>query len=43
MKLILTPTYLVMNMYKVHQDAELLPTDVRNIAYTYSMTQFGTL
>lgn len=29
-KMILTPTYHVMNMYKVHQDALLLPTKVEN-------------
>jgi len=28
--MILTPTYHVMNMYKVHQDALLLPTKVEN-------------
>jgi alpha-N-arabinofuranosidase len=29
-KMILTPTYHVMNMYKVHQDALLLPTTIEN-------------
>ncbi|PCJ96514.1 MAG: alpha-N-arabinofuranosidase [Flavobacteriaceae bacterium] len=29
-KMILTPTYHVMNMYKVHQDALLLPTEITN-------------
>ena len=29
-KMILTPTYHVMNMYKVHQDALLLPTKIEN-------------
>jgi alpha-N-arabinofuranosidase len=34
-KLILTPTYHVMDMYKVHQDALLLPVEVQNIGYQY--------
>lgn len=29
-KMILTPTYHVMNMYKVHQDALLLPSEIEN-------------
>ncbi|SFZ92000.1 alpha-N-arabinofuranosidase [Flaviramulus basaltis] len=29
-KMILTPTYHVMNMYKVHQDATLLPSEINN-------------
>ncbi|WP_179004535.1 alpha-N-arabinofuranosidase [Winogradskyella forsetii] len=29
-KMLLTPTYHVMNMYKVHQDAELLSTEIEN-------------
>lgn len=32
-KMILTPTYHVMKMYNVHQDAELLPLDIKNILY----------
>ncbi len=32
-KMILTPTYHVMNMYKVHQDAQLLKTTVENVDY----------
>ena len=33
-KMILTPTYHVMNMYKVHQDALLLPSEiVNNVLY----------
>lgn len=32
-KMILTPTYHVMKMYNVHQDAELLPLDIQNVAY----------
>lgn len=31
-KMILTPTYHVMNMYKVHQDALLLPSEIMNNA-----------
>jgi len=34
-KMILTPTYHVMRMYKVHQDALLLPTDIENVDYTF--------
>jgi len=36
-KMILTPTYHVMRMYNVHQDATLLSTDVMNVAtYQYN-------
>lgn len=34
-RIILTPTYHVFNMYKVHQDAELLALDISNSDYTY--------
>lgn len=34
-KMLLTPTYHVMNMYKVHQDATLLPVAVSNADYAY--------
>jgi alpha-N-arabinofuranosidase len=34
-KMILTPTYHVFNMYKVHQDAELLSLDMQSPMYTY--------
>ena len=34
-KLILTPTYHVMEMYNVHQDAKLLPVSVQTNKYTY--------
>lgn len=34
-KMILTPTYHVFNMYKVHQDAELLALDIQSPKYTY--------
>lgn len=33
-KMILTPTYHVMKMYNVHQDALMLPVDIRNTDYT---------
>ena len=32
-QMILTPTYHVMNMYKVHQDATLVPAEVSNMTY----------
>lgn len=35
-KLILTPTYYVMKMYAVHQDAKLLPLDFESPEYTYN-------
>lgn len=34
-KMILTPTYHVMEMYNVHQDATLLPVTVSNTDYTF--------
>lgn len=34
-KMLLTPTYHVFDMYKVHQDAELLSVDFENIDYVY--------
>lgn len=34
-KMLLTPTYHVFDMYKVHQDAELLAVDFENIDYSY--------
>ena len=33
-KMVLTPTYHVFEMYKVHQDATLLPTDLQCVDYT---------
>ena len=33
--MILTPTYWVMRMFKVHQDAEYLPIDLQNLAYEF--------
>lgn len=34
-KMVLTPTYHVFNMYKVHQDAELLDTHIQECEYIY--------
>ena len=34
-KMLLTPTYHVMEMYNVHQDAQLLPLDVQTADYTF--------
>lgn len=33
-KMILTPTYHVMEMYKVHQDAQLVPLEIESASYT---------
>ena len=33
-KIILTPTYHVMEMYNVHQDAVMIPVSLENIFYT---------
>jgi alpha-N-arabinofuranosidase len=35
-KLVLTPTYHVMEMYNVHQDAKLLPLTVKNTEYKFN-------
>ena len=35
-KIILTPTYHVMEMYNVHQDAKLLPITVKSSTYTFN-------
>ena len=35
-KMLLTPTYHVMKMYSVHQDAQLLPTSFTSPAYSYN-------
>jgi len=40
-KMILTPTYHVFEMYKVHQGATLIPLDVTAPEYTYSGTSSG--
>ena len=42
-KLVLTPTYHVMKMYRVHQDAELLPSDIQNVAYSYDDEELDAL
>ena len=34
-KMLLTPTYHIFDMYKVHQDAELLDVQVKNTMYKY--------
>ena len=34
-KLLLTPTYHVMEMYNVHQDAKRIPLDVKTVNYVY--------
>lgn len=34
-KMILTPTYHVLEMYKVHQDAKMLPITINSANYTY--------
>lgn len=35
-KMLLTPTYHVFDMYKVHQDADLLSVDFENVEYSYN-------
>jgi alpha-N-arabinofuranosidase len=35
-KMILTPTYHVMQMYSIHQDAKLLPLTINSPSYTYN-------
>lgn len=35
-KMILTPTYHIMQMYSVHQDAQLLPLTINSPLYTYN-------
>lgn len=34
-KIILTPTYLVFEMYKIHQDATKLPLELQGPSYKY--------
>jgi alpha-L-arabinofuranosidase len=34
-KLVLTPTYHVFDMYQVHQDATLLPLDLKSVEYSF--------
>jgi alpha-N-arabinofuranosidase len=42
-KMILTPTYHVMKMYKVHQDAQLLPTTFENVDYSFGEEKISAL
>jgi alpha-N-arabinofuranosidase len=42
-KMILTPTYHVFEMYKVHQDATLLPIDLKCTDYTFGEGKLPTL
>jgi alpha-N-arabinofuranosidase len=42
-KMLLTPTYHVMKMYNVHQDATLLPVDFENTYYTHEGEQLPAL
>src|SRR5690606_11400908 len=35
-KMILTPTYHVMEMYKVHQDAKLIPVVLQSVDYRFN-------
>ena len=42
-KLLLTPTYHVMEMYNVHQDATLLPTELTSANYEYERVKVPAL
>lgn len=42
-KMLLTPTYYVMKMYSVHQDATLIPVDFTNADYTYKNEKLPAL
>lgn len=42
-KMILTPTYHVMKMYNVHQDATMLPIDLENITYSHNGEELPAL
>ncbi len=42
-KMILTPTYHVFEMYKVHQDATLLPTDLQYVDYVFCENKLPAL
>ena len=42
-RIVLTPTYHVFDMYKVHQDATLLPLDLRSDDYTYGGHSIASL
>ncbi|HVZ25741.1 MAG TPA: alpha-L-arabinofuranosidase C-terminal domain-containing protein [Sediminibacterium sp.] len=42
-KMLLTPTYHVMEMYSVHQDATLLPIQIKSAAYTLDGKQLDAI
>ncbi|MEQ9441426.1 MAG: alpha-L-arabinofuranosidase C-terminal domain-containing protein [Cyclobacteriaceae bacterium] len=42
-KMLLTPTYHVMKMYNVHQDATLLPIDLSNVTYEHNGEQLPAI
>ncbi|UZR98804.1 alpha-N-arabinofuranosidase [Chondrinema litorale] len=42
-KMLLTPTYHVMRMYKVHQDALMLPVDFKNVDYEFEAEKLPAL
>lgn len=42
-RMVLTPTYYVFKMYKVHQDATALPVDVDSPTYTFGSTSLPAL
>ncbi len=42
-KMVLTPTYHVFDLYKVHQDATLLPTDLKCEDYVYDDRKLASL
>lgn len=42
-KMILTPTYHVMKMYNVHQDAAMLPLDLKNVVYKNGTTELPAI
>ncbi len=39
-QMILTPTYHVMEMYKVHQDAKLLPINIKTADYVFGIKNY---
>lgn len=42
-KMLLTPTYHVMEMYNVHQDATLIPLEIKNIDYSMGKEMLPTI
>jgi alpha-N-arabinofuranosidase len=42
-KMVLTPTYHVFDMYKVHQDATFLPVELKSDNYTLGETSFAAV